>query len=624
MTNVFLLLCFVILLAQGQYNYYQHQHTITRVSNSKSYVLFTDSQNCSFAIGYHLPLKKFFPHVPINLTQEIPIPHAVQYLQADVDYLALCSNKQCWLCNQTLCETMADVSKIYFTKSQVLALASNGSAILYKQRGSSVWSRVNAAQLVGNTNIRLLSTSEYSPFVYAIGDNFNLYNVTHMDQQASLLNTSVSSMSHNDINRMVLFQDGNVDYYSFRDKVDFPPEEVGLTYKMEQFSVCSGFVAFRTSSNRLFFLGKLSDAFTSIAIINNWQPNARFVFITTTTFACHDNTVVFPMNNSIVAYGNLFALEPNLLLQFILALCVMVSPIILMCLELVSACLCCIRGFEYKVTMCIGILVGPFFNIPGFASVIIFAAVGNSVIDPTSRVDLIPYIYTFLCALQVVVILAYMVFVFRSRKSYFRPRTALFLLAFTILCFTGNYGLVCFSVLNLINARYYTSTGFNFGALVLYIFMKIALYFMLYFLYRNVLLRKQREKDEMVLQLLDTKDESIYTMQDDTDMNANLTIISFKEMSQFEELGSGTQGIVMKARWRSDWVAVKLFRKRFAEDEDVMATFKHEANLLCTLRHKNIVNIYGIINEHPRMGIVMELCSSGRLSGMHYFCFNNL
>lgn len=31
---------------------------------------------------------------------------------------------------------------------------------------------------------------------------------------------------------------------------------------------------------------------------------------------------------------------------------------------------------------------------------------------------------------------------------------------------------------------------------------------------------------------------------------------------------------------------------------------------LCSLRHKNIVNVYGAVTEKKRLGIVMELCPS--------------
>lgn len=34
---------------------------------------------------------------------------------------------------------------------------------------------------------------------------------------------------------------------------------------------------------------------------------------------------------------------------------------------------------------------------------------------------------------------------------------------------------------------------------------------------------------------------------------------------------------------------------------------------MCTLRHKNIVNVFGALIEKPRLGIVMEFCAGGTL-----------
>lgn len=90
--------------------------------------------------------------------------------------------------------------------------------------------------------------------------------------------------------------------------------------------------------------------------------------------------------------------------------------------------------------------------------------------------------------------------------------------------------------------------------------------------------------------------------------------IKFEELCDFEEIGSGTFAIVLLAKWNGMDVAVKLFRRNVFNNEDSISSFQNEARLMCSLRHKNIVNTFGVCLQKPRLGIVMEYCKQGSLA----------
>src|SRR5437667_1276615 len=74
-------------------------------------------------------------------------------------------------------------------------------------------------------------------------------------------------------------------------------------------------------------------------------------------------------------------------------------------------------------------------------------------------------------------------------------------------------------------------------------------------------------------------------------------------------LGEGGMGVVFRARdvkLQRD-VALKLLPDHFAEDRERLARFQREAQVLASLNHPNIAQIYGLEESDNTRCIVMEL-----------------
>src|SRR5882672_10141428 len=74
-------------------------------------------------------------------------------------------------------------------------------------------------------------------------------------------------------------------------------------------------------------------------------------------------------------------------------------------------------------------------------------------------------------------------------------------------------------------------------------------------------------------------------------------------------LGEGGMGVVFRGRdtrLNRD-VALKLLPDHFANDPDRLARFQREAQLLASLNHPNIAQIYGLEESNDARCIVMEL-----------------
>eukprot|EP00741_Cyanophora_paradoxa_P017305 tig00020961_g16715.t1 len=78
--------------------------------------------------------------------------------------------------------------------------------------------------------------------------------------------------------------------------------------------------------------------------------------------------------------------------------------------------------------------------------------------------------------------------------------------------------------------------------------------------------------------------------------------------------GRGGFGIVHKARWAGQKVAVKKLVNSAAMNAETREEFKQEARLLSVLRHPNIINFFGACVSDPQnMMIVTEYCHGGNL-----------
>jgi Tol biopolymer transport system component len=83
-----------------------------------------------------------------------------------------------------------------------------------------------------------------------------------------------------------------------------------------------------------------------------------------------------------------------------------------------------------------------------------------------------------------------------------------------------------------------------------------------------------------------------------------------------EPIGSGGMGEVYRAadtRLKRD-VALKVLPESFADDADRLARFRREAEVLASLNHANIAQIYGLEQNADRTAIVMELVDGPTLA----------
>jgi len=80
--------------------------------------------------------------------------------------------------------------------------------------------------------------------------------------------------------------------------------------------------------------------------------------------------------------------------------------------------------------------------------------------------------------------------------------------------------------------------------------------------------------------------------------------ISSEELLKGEILGTGAFGSVVRGSWRGTDVAIKTLH---SQDEKALEMFTKEAELLCKLRHPNIVQCLGACLTLPNCCIVMEL-----------------
>ena len=85
-----------------------------------------------------------------------------------------------------------------------------------------------------------------------------------------------------------------------------------------------------------------------------------------------------------------------------------------------------------------------------------------------------------------------------------------------------------------------------------------------------------------------------------------------------EELGSGEFGIVTHGKWRPSpqkeiEVAIKMLNPT-ASDKDRLRFIK-EAAIMCQFDHENVVKLYGVVTDAPRM-IILEYMSRGDLRSL--------
>ncbi len=101
-------------------------------------------------------------------------------------------------------------------------------------------------------------------------------------------------------------------------------------------------------------------------------------------------------------------------------------------------------------------------------------------------------------------------------------------------------------------------------------------------------------------------------------VNKKLFCIDYDNMTIERRIGSGGGGaIVYKGSWEGHEIAFKCFKGgNLWSNVDEYKEFEREASMLMSLRHPNIITVFGCTVKPPRVGIVMELCKNGDLT--HY------
>ena len=83
-------------------------------------------------------------------------------------------------------------------------------------------------------------------------------------------------------------------------------------------------------------------------------------------------------------------------------------------------------------------------------------------------------------------------------------------------------------------------------------------------------------------------------------------------------VGEGGMGVVFRARdarLQRD-VALKLLPAHFADDPDRLSRFQREAQILASLNHAHIAQIYGLEQVEGSVCIVMDLVVVNRSTGL--------
>lgn len=83
-----------------------------------------------------------------------------------------------------------------------------------------------------------------------------------------------------------------------------------------------------------------------------------------------------------------------------------------------------------------------------------------------------------------------------------------------------------------------------------------------------------------------------------------------------EKIGEGGMAVVYKAKDRllNRYVAIKILRPEFTQDEQFLDSFKRESQAAAGLQHPNIVSIYDVGRTGNINFIVMELVDGRPLS----------
>ncbi|KAI0567154.1 Serine/threonine protein kinase [Gracilaria domingensis] len=95
-------------------------------------------------------------------------------------------------------------------------------------------------------------------------------------------------------------------------------------------------------------------------------------------------------------------------------------------------------------------------------------------------------------------------------------------------------------------------------------------------------------------------------------MNPTFEVAPY-EVQFAQQIGSGGFGVVFKAKFRSQTVAVKKIHAHALMNSASIAEFQSEVAVLCTLRHPNIIGFVGACTRPPNLMIITEFMARGTL-----------
>lgn len=95
-------------------------------------------------------------------------------------------------------------------------------------------------------------------------------------------------------------------------------------------------------------------------------------------------------------------------------------------------------------------------------------------------------------------------------------------------------------------------------------------------------------------------------------IDSDLLEIPYDELELDKKIGRGSFGEVYKCHWRGTTIAVKVLTDQ-AMNEETMAEFKTEVNMMNKVRHPNVVLLMGICSTAPHLSIITEYLPRGSM-----------
>jgi tRNA A-37 threonylcarbamoyl transferase component Bud32 len=124
--------------------------------------------------------------------------------------------------------------------------------------------------------------------------------------------------------------------------------------------------------------------------------------------------------------------------------------------------------------------------------------------------------------------------------------------------------------------------------------------------------REKKKRDDDLRQKL-----MMYELGEDTDIEtegiASTILIDIKELEFKSRISEGASGVVYKGLYANQWVAIKRLKIQGEEE-----AFIREASLLNSLRHPNILQLFGYSSDKDQKYIITEFMANGSVDKLIY------